>query len=77
MKDMYPKNGLSEVVEFLCASIGREIKSRRKAFGISQKALSRSSGVRIETVSRIENGYKNPTLKTVQKLLKATEKFRK
>lgn len=71
----YPNPTLSSTVEFLCGSVGREIRARRKARGISQSRLARAAHVRVETVSRVENGYKNPTLGTIRELLKAIERM--
>ncbi len=69
----YPGPTLSSMVEFIRGSVGREIRARRKANGISQSSLARAAHVRVETVSRIENGYPNPTLGTIHQLLKAIE----
>jgi predicted transcriptional regulator len=71
----YPDGSLSSMVDFISSSIGREIRTRRKASGISQTTLAHVAKVRTETVSRIENGYPNPTLDTIKRLLRAVEKL--
>lgn len=71
----YPGRNLSDIVEFLRGSVGREIRARRKASGISQSALARKARVRVETVSRIENGYPNPTFGTIHRLLIAIDRL--
>lgn len=76
MKDLKnPGHTLSSIVEFLRGSVGREIRARRKASGISQSVLARKAHVRVETVSRIENGYPNPTLGTIHQLLIAIDRL--
>ena len=46
----------------------------RKELGKTQKELANISGVPRETISKIENGRRNPTLKTVIKLANAMGK---
>ncbi len=49
------------------------IKQTRLEDGMTQKELSVKSGVRIATISNIENGIGNPTLKTFEKIAKVLD----
>ena len=51
--------------------IGFEIRRRRFALGLDQRALSELSGVALHTLSNIEGGSGNPTVSTLAKLLDA------
>lgn len=52
-------------------NLGVAIKSVRNRLGVSQEALSDSSGISQTSISQIENGVKQPTKKTLDKLCKA------
>ena len=60
-----------DAVEFANASIGRSLARRRRAASLSQARLATKAGLRVETLSRIENGHGNPTVATVKKILRA------
>jgi transcriptional regulator with XRE-family HTH domain len=45
--------------------VGSIIKKRRQSLGIDQKDLSRLCGVAVHTVSNVEAGEGNPTVKTL------------
>ena len=49
--------------------IGKQIFKRRKKLNLELIDLSDYSGVTVSTISNIENGKSNPTLKTIEKLL--------
>jgi DNA-binding XRE family transcriptional regulator len=49
-------------------SIARTIVSRRIRAGLTQKELARRSGVRLETISRIEGGKQKPGQESVMRL---------
>ena len=51
--------------------LGQSIAEAREEKGISQRELSRSSGVMQAEISKIEQGKGNPTVSTLQKLAKA------
>ena len=51
--------------------IGEIIKARRDMLGIDQRTLSEISGVAVHTVSNIEAGNGNPTVKSLDKVLGA------
>lgn len=49
--------------------IGKSIKQRRKELNLELKDLQDYSGVNYVSISDIENGKANPTVKTLEKLL--------
>ena len=51
--------------------IGKIIKNRRKELNLELKDLQDYSGVNYASISDIENGKANPTIKTLEKLLDA------
>lgn len=50
-------------------TIGKQILNRRKKLHLEISDLSEYSGVTASTISNIENGKSNPTIKTIEKLL--------
>ena len=50
------------------ARIGRAIAERRKALGISVRALGERTGVNYTTLSLIENGKLNASIATLTKI---------
>lgn len=52
----------------LTISIARSIISARIRTGLTQKELARRSGVRLETICRIEGGKQKPVQETVLRL---------
>jgi len=52
-------------------SIGRDLRRKRQKAGMSQVEVARKSGLRVETLSRLENGQGNPTFATVRRILRA------
>lgn len=51
--------------------IGEVIRARRETLGIDQRTLSEISGVAVHTLSNIEAGNGNPTVKSLDKVLGA------
>ena len=58
-------------VEFGRLSIGRDLTAKRAATGLSQADVAARARIRVETLSRLENGHGNPTVATVRKILRA------
>ena len=58
-------------MELTNIKIGKIIKKRRQELNLELKDLQDYSGVNYASISDIENGKANPTIKTVQKLLDA------
>ena len=51
--------------------IGNQIKTIRKSQGLSQEALRDLSNVNLVTISKVENGRGNYSLKTLHQLVTA------
>lgn len=51
------------------ATIGAQIKQRRKLLKVTQRQLADLSGVGINTLTKIEKGQANPTLEILQRIL--------
>jgi transcriptional regulator with XRE-family HTH domain len=56
-------------MELTTTKIGKTIKKRRKELNLELKDLQDYSGVNYVSISDIENGKANPTVKTLEKLL--------
>jgi transcriptional regulator with XRE-family HTH domain len=56
-------------MELTTIKIGKTIKQRRKELNLELKDLQDYSGVNYVSISDIENGKANPTVKTLEKLL--------
>lgn len=50
---------------------GAAIKKRRLSLGIDQRTLSEISGVAMHTLSNLEAGNGNPTIRTLDRVLTA------
>ena len=49
--------------------LGNTIKERRKALSITQRELATLAGVGINTLTKIERGEANPSLKVIMDIL--------
>lgn len=58
-------------IEWDRASLSQKLIRRRRAAGLSQAQLARLSGIRPETLNRIERGHTTPDFATVRKLVVA------
>ena len=58
-------------MELTTVKIGKIIKRRRIELNLELKDLQDYSGINYASISDIENGKANPTIKTVEKLLDA------
>lgn len=54
-------------------NIGSAIKNIRLHFGISQEELSQITGISQTSISQIENGVKNPSKRSIQRICEALE----
>ena len=50
-------------------TLGETIKQRRKEFGLTQAALAELSHVGINTLTQIERGEGNPTVRVLERVL--------
>jgi len=60
-----------DALAFARESIGRDIARRRRSARLSQAAVAARAGIRVETLSRLENGHSNPTVRTIRAILGA------
>ncbi len=67
-------NGNYPAAEFLRASIARDIIRDRVRLGLAQKDLAKLSGIRTETLCRIETGKVTPTVGSIEKIDRALKK---
>jgi len=58
-------------VAAVTVSIARDIITRRRAAGLSQRQLAKQAGVRTETINRLESAKHVPRIPTVQKIDRA------
>lgn len=61
-------DGNYPAMEYLRASIARDIIRDREAVGLSQAELARRAGIRIETLCRIETGKHTASVPTIDKI---------
>lgn len=54
--------------------LGDAVAQARAAAGLTQEQLAERTGIRQETISRIESGGGNPTAKTLERIARATGK---
>jgi len=55
------------------SDMGQRLRQRRLDAGLTQQELARRAGVRLETISRLENGHRYPALHTLHALLGVLE----
>lgn len=51
-------------------NIGQEIRRRRQELRLTQQSLADMSGVSVRMIKSIEGDYANPSMRTVEKLLR-------
>lgn len=54
----------------IMSAIGEIIKSRRKEFGLTQASLAKLSKIGVNTLTQIERGEGNPTVKVLERVLR-------
>jgi len=64
-------NGNYPALDYIRASLTRDIIRERRELGLSQQALAKMAGVRQKTSSRLESGKHLPTVRTVEKIARA------
>ena len=62
------EEGNRPALEYIRASIARDIIRERKALGLTQGRLAEFAGIRQETLCRLESGKHSPTVRTVEKI---------
>jgi DNA-binding XRE family transcriptional regulator len=66
--------GLTPATEYGRVLLARKLIRRRQTAGLTQKALAKSAGIRVETLNRVERGRVNPDETTMRKILRALYK---
>jgi DNA-binding XRE family transcriptional regulator len=68
------ERGTVPAVEYVRASLARSLIQQRAELGLSQAELAKLSGVRVETLCRIETGKVSPSTATMERLERGFEK---
>lgn len=72
-EEMKREHAAHDMEDYISESLIAEICAYREIFNISQRDLSKLSGVTQPLISNMENGNKTPKLQTLAKLLDALE----
>lgn len=68
------ERGNYPAVESMRVLIARDLIRSRRLLGLTQAELARRAGVAPETLSRIEQGHRSPSVATIEKVTRALEK---
>jgi ribosome-binding protein aMBF1 (putative translation factor) len=63
-------------VDYVRASIARDVVRERAELGLTQRDLAELAGVRVETICRIETGKHTASTATIEKLDRALKRVR-
>jgi DNA-binding XRE family transcriptional regulator len=72
MPEMSP-DGTYPAAGAMRTMMARKIIAARNAVGLSQTALARKAGIRVETLNRLEKGKHTPDLATMAKINRALD----
>jgi len=72
LPDMSP-DGTYPAAQAMRAMMARKIIAARQTVGLSQAALARKAGIRVETLNRLEKGKHTPELATMAKINQALD----
>ena len=64
-------------IEHVRISLANKMTARRKAGGLTQAQLARLARVRVETISRLENGLHMPSVRTFDRIERALNRAAK
>jgi DNA-binding XRE family transcriptional regulator len=64
-------------IQHVRISLANKIAAQRKGARLTQAQLARLAGVRVETISRLENGLHTPGIRTFAKIEQALKKATK
>jgi ribosome-binding protein aMBF1 (putative translation factor) len=64
-------DGNYPALEYMLASLARDILRARRKLGLSQVELARRAGIRPETLNRIERAERSPSVTTIEKIDRA------
>ena len=66
-------DGTYPAAQAMRTMMARKIIAARKAVGLSQAALARKAGIRVETLNRLEKGKHTPDMATMAKINRALD----
>jgi DNA-binding XRE family transcriptional regulator len=66
-------DGNYPALEYSRVSLARKIIRDRRRLGLTQTDLARRAGIRSETLNRIEQGKRSPSVRTVDKIDRALQ----
>jgi len=66
-------DGTYPAAEAMRAMMARKIIAARNAVGLTQAALARKAGIRVETLNRLEKAKHTPDLATMHKINRALD----
>jgi DNA-binding XRE family transcriptional regulator len=66
-----PSRDGSYTLEHVRLSLANKMTARRKAAGLTQARLAKLARVRVETISRLENGLHMPSVRTFDRIDRA------
>jgi ribosome-binding protein aMBF1 (putative translation factor) len=64
-------------IEHVRLALANKISARRRAAGLTQAQLARMARIRVETISRLENGQHMPGVRTFEKIERALTRVAK
>lgn len=64
-----------DAAQFTAGVIGQQIRQMRINEGLSQAVVARKAGIRPEMLSRLESGRGNPTVRFIERIVRAIEKL--
>jgi DNA-binding XRE family transcriptional regulator len=71
------KNDALEAMSISGQRLADRLLQRRQDAELTQKALAKLAGIRVETLNRIEKGRTTPDFKTIRKLVNAINEYTK
>lgn len=67
----------ADAIVYATVSIAKDLRRQRLAADLTQAEVARRAGIRVETLSRLENARGNPTVATVSKIVRAISRARR
>jgi len=77
MRQLPPLRDGSFTVQHVRISLGNKLSARRRAANLTQAQLAKLAHVRVETISRLENGLHMPSVRTFDRVERALSRASK